>query len=96
MHDDNTKLPDIFTDGRPDLISKPSVDLVETKPHQLTRRVGKSSNGFAMFLIILLVFGGFVLSIMFAPWAIPLIILGAFVIQTVYVIASIVKAASKR
>lgn len=96
MHNDNAELPDVFTNGRPDLISKPSVDLVETKPRQLTKRVSKSSSGFAMFLIILLVFGGFVLSIMFAPWAIPLIILGVFIFQAVYVIASIVKAASKR
>lgn len=96
MHNDNTELPDIFTNGRPDLISKPSVDLVETKPRQLTKRVGKSSSRFISFLIVLLVFGGFVLSIMFAPWAIPLIILGAFIAQVVYVIAGIAKAASKR
>lgn len=96
MYDDNTKLPDIFTNGRPDLISKPSVDLVETKPRQLTRRVGKSSSRFISFLIVLLVFGGFVLSMMFAPWAIPLIILGVFIAQVVYVIAGIAKAASKR
>lgn len=96
MHNDNTELPDIFTNGRPDLISKPSVDLVETKPRQLTKRVGNSSSGFISFLIVLLVFGGFVLSIMFAPWAIPLIILGAFIAQVVYVIAGIAKAASKR
>lgn len=96
MHNDNTELPDIFTNGRPDLISKPSVDLVETKPRQLTKRVGKSSSGFISFLIVLLVFGGFVLSMMFAPWAIPLIILGVFIVQAVYVIVSIVKAASKR